>query len=283
MMDAGRLVEALRRVAERYPQVRLVYLFGSHAEGRASPASDVDVAIVTAEYRVIPHLVADLARELGVPEERISVIDLESAPPSLIATILKRGVKVVDRGGEERRLAGRVEPETLELNELSRVHFMEWLEGNPLDHRVIGRIVAQIREDVEDLRYYLGRGLEAVRGDRVLRRAFERTLQTAIEGCIDLLRHIVSGLGLGVAEYYRDYVEISRRRGVVSGEVADKLLELIPVRHALVHRYREVDYARLWGAAQAIVELAPRLLDEVRRYLRAAAGGANEDGPGGGL
>lgn len=53
-----------------------------------------------------------------------------------------------------------------------------------------------------------------------------------------LLRHIVSGLGLGVAEYYPDYIEICRRRGIISNEVAEKILELIPVRHMLVHRYR---------------------------------------------
>jgi len=189
-----------------------------------------------------------------------------------VATVLKRGVKVVDRGGEGWRLASRVGPETLELNELSEVLFMSWLRGDPLDHRVIMRIVQQVEEDVEDLRSLLARGPEAVTGDRVLRRAFERVLQTAIEGCVDLLRHVVSGLGLGVAEYYRDYVEICRERGVVSSGVAEKLLELMPVRHALLHRYREVDYAALWGAAQMVVELAPRLVEEVRRYLEARGG-----------
>lgn len=60
---------------------------------------------------------------------------------------------------------------------------------------------------------------------------------------------MVSGLSLGVAEYYRDYVEICKRRRVISSEIAGKLLELIPIGHMLVHRYRGVDYLKLWRAA----------------------------------
>ena len=268
VVDRGRLVEVLRRVAERYPEIKLLYLFGSYAEGRAVPASDIDVAVVAVKPSVIPHMVAEVARELGIPEEKISIVDMERAPPTLLVSILKRGVKVVDRDDTERRLLERVEPETLELSELSEVHFRKWVEGNPLDYRVVSRIVTQIQEDIRDLEEYLSRGLEAVVGDKTLRKAFERTLQTLIEGCIDLLRHIVSGLSLGVAEYYRDYVEIARRSGVISGETAEKLLELIPVRHALVHRYRDVDYVKLWGEARVAVETASRLLEEVRRYLK---------------
>jgi len=114
----------------------------------------------------------------------------------------------------------------------------------------------------------LSRGLEAVVEDKTLRKAFERTLQTLIGGCIDLLRHIVSGLSLGVAEYYRDYVEIAKRSGAISEETAEKLLELIPVRHVLIHRYRDIDYVKLWRNAQTAIEAASRLLEEVRRYLK---------------
>ena len=267
-IDLGKLIGVLRRVADRYPQVRLMYLFGSYAEGRAMPASDIDIALLTSRRGVIPHVTADIARELGVPEERISIVDLENAPPTLIAAILRRGVRIVDRDNRERDLLKKIKPETQELNELIHTHLAKWIEGNPLDARLIARIVAQIQEDLEDLYRYIDKGLEAVVSDRTLRKAFERTIQTAIEGCIDLLRHLVGELNLGVAEYYRDYVEISRARGVISSEVAEKLLELIPTRHQLVHRYREVNYRKLWRDAQTLVEIAPKLIEEVRIYLK---------------
>jgi len=269
VVDRGKLVEVLRRVAERYPQVKLMYLFGSYAERRAAPASDIDIAVVTAKPSVIPHVAAELAEELQIPEEKISILDLEYASPALVASILKRGVKIVDRDDAEQKLLNRVDSETLELNELSEIHFRKWVEGDPLDPRIVNRIVAQTREDLQDLEHYLNMGLEAVVRDKTLRKALERTLQTLIEGCIDLLRHIVSGLSLGVAEYYRDYVEIAERSGVISEETAEKLLKLIPASHGLVHRYRDTDYTKLWRDAQTAVEAAPKLLEEVRRYLKA--------------
>jgi len=128
--------------------------------------------------------------------------------------------------------------------------------------------VTQIGEDLRDLEQYLSIGLEAIVRDKTLRKAFERTLQTLIEECIDLLHHTVSGLSLGVVEYYRDYVEIAERNGVISGETAEKLLELIPIRHVLVYRHRDIDYAKLRRNAQTTIEVASRLLEGVRRYLK---------------
>ena len=109
---------------------------------------------------------------------------------------------------------------------------------------------------------------EDLRHDKPLRKAFERTIHTSIEGVIDLLRHIISGLNLGIVEYYRDYVEISREKGVISNETAESLLELIPTRDMLIHRYRELDYSKLLDDAKKIVETWPKLQQEIKEYLR---------------
>jgi predicted nucleotidyltransferase len=45
---AESLAQTIVGVAKEYPELRVVYLFGSHAQGRARPDSDVDVAVVTA-------------------------------------------------------------------------------------------------------------------------------------------------------------------------------------------------------------------------------------------
>ncbi|RDD52829.1 MAG: nucleotidyltransferase domain-containing protein [Candidatus Korarchaeota archaeon NZ13-K] len=98
VVNRERLVEALRRAAERHPEIKLMYLFGSYAEGRAMPASDIDVAVVASKPSIISHVVAEVAKELQISEEKISVLDLEYASPALVASILKKGVKIVDRG-----------------------------------------------------------------------------------------------------------------------------------------------------------------------------------------
>jgi len=39
----------------------------------------------------IPHAVSEVAKELQIPEEKISVLDLEYASPTLVSSIMKRG------------------------------------------------------------------------------------------------------------------------------------------------------------------------------------------------
>lgn len=176
-------------------------------------------------------------------------------------------MRLLDRGGYEEVLKKGLEHEVVEVMECERASFYAWLDRDGVDEALIMRILTKLREDVEDLRELREKGFEGVMWDKYLRKALERTIQTAIEGMIDLLRHIVSSLGLGVAEYYKDYVEICRDRGVISGEVVDKLLELMPMRHALVHRYREINYEKLWIQAEMIIDVASRLEKEVRDYL----------------
>lgn len=265
-----RFVRVLKEVVVKFSDIQFAYLFGSYAEGRAMPISDLDVAVLTKERGVIPYFTAELSKVLGISEEKISVLNLEDASPTLRLRVLSRGVKLLDRGMYGEKLRGEIGPETVDLLENERVSFQAWLRGNPLDESLLKRILTQLSEDMEDLKGFLEKDSEEVRLDKNLRKAFERTMQTSIEGVIDLLRHVISGLNLGVAEYYKDYVEISRGKGVIGAETAENLLELIPTRHALVHRYREIDFQKLWLEAKRIVETIPKLQDEVRRYLQKA-------------
>ncbi len=261
------LLQVLKGVVAKFSDVQLAYLFGSYAEGRAMPASDLDIAVLTRKNGIIPYLTAEISNALKIPEEKIAILNIEDAAPILKSKILK-GIKLLDREAYEEKLRSELEPEIVDLNENERAGFYAWLKGNPLDESVLKRIITQLSEDVNDLEYFLERDFDEIRLDKNLRKAFERGMQTSIEGAIDLLRHIISGLNLGVAEYYKDYVEICREKGVIGAETAEKLLELIPTRHKLVHRYREIDHQKLWNEAKMVTETMPKLQDEVRNYLR---------------
>ncbi|RLI24323.1 MAG: hypothetical protein DRO52_05695 [Candidatus Hecatellales archaeon] len=269
-MDRREIVKVLEETVARFDGVQLAFLFGSHAEGRATPTSDIDIAVLIREPKLIANLTAEISKALGFPEDKISILNFEEAGPRLKLRILTRGVKLLDRGAYEEKLRKEVRPEIVELLEDERAGFQAWLRGNPIDESIVRRIFVQLTEDVEDLRGFLKGGRKALSSDKNLRKAFERTLQTAIEGALDLLRHVVSGLNLGIAEYYRDYVEIGREKGVISPRTAENLLELIPTRHALVHRYRETSLSKLWLQAKKAVEAIPSLQGEVKKYLQKA-------------
>ncbi len=262
-------IEIVKEAISGFEEIKLAYLFGSYAEDRATPASDIDIAILTEQQETISRLTAELSKALKVPEEKLSVLNLENSSPTLTLRILRRGVRILDRGGYEERLREKIPAETVEVLENERASFRIWLYGNPIDEAMLRRIIAQLSEDVNDLHEIIReRNPEDLSRDKNLRKAFERTLHTSIEGAIDLLRHIISGLNLGVAEYYRDYVEITKNKEVINNETAEKLLELIPIRHMLIHRYRELSYSKLWADAKKITDLWPKLQQEVKEYLR---------------
>lgn len=95
---------------ERAERVVAVWLFGSHARGEATAASDVDVAVLFTKppgCRLEEStflLQADLASALGT---EVDLISMNDAPPELVRRVMREGELVleVDRS---RRIAFEV-------------------------------------------------------------------------------------------------------------------------------------------------------------------------------
>jgi predicted nucleotidyltransferase len=81
----------LKEVMAKFEDVKLAYLFGSYAEGRAMPASDIDIAVLTKKRGVIPYLSAEISNALNIPEERISILNLDDITPKILLRILVVG------------------------------------------------------------------------------------------------------------------------------------------------------------------------------------------------
>jgi hypothetical protein len=81
--ETATLRQRVQRVLCRYPTVEAAYLFGSHAEGRARPGSDVDLALVGIRDELHARkldILADLTSEgLGT----VDLILLDGADPGL--------------------------------------------------------------------------------------------------------------------------------------------------------------------------------------------------------
>ncbi|RLG51442.1 MAG: hypothetical protein DRN96_05340 [Thermoproteota archaeon] len=270
-VEAEWLISILKDACKGIRGLKALVVFGSYAEGRVMPASDVDIAAVVEDPRALSELRCAVARALKLPEDKVSIVDLRKSPPTLRVKALKRGIVIF---GSVSDVVKSIEPDVVEVLEHERESFYQWLEGiDPMDESVIMAIVRQVESDVRFLAKVLReKHPSEITGDEVLRRAFERALHTGIEGALDLLRHIISGLSLGVAEYYRDYVEIAVDSKVIPPEAGEKLLELVELRHKLVHRYRRLDYNDLIEKARAFIEVWPQVSSSVRRYLKEEAG-----------
>lgn len=94
--------EQVRAALQHHPRIRQAILFGSVAEGRANPDSDLDLAVsggapLGAEEKQA--LIADLAEATGRP---IDLIDLETVGEPLLGRILAQGKRLL---GDERQYA----------------------------------------------------------------------------------------------------------------------------------------------------------------------------------
>lgn|SRR3989338_7898650 len=74
--------------------LKLAILFGSKARGTAGRSSDTDVAVLV-DHPLALHeknkLGEYIARKLGIPEEKIDLIDLYDAPPLLAHEVGETG------------------------------------------------------------------------------------------------------------------------------------------------------------------------------------------------
>ena len=102
MNDRSALVERLANVLAPCEEVLEAYLFGSHAQGRAQPHSDLDVAVYIDEslaeagpfgYRA--SLTTRLMEGLGIND--VDVLVLNHAPPVLYHRVLRDGVRAMSR------------------------------------------------------------------------------------------------------------------------------------------------------------------------------------------
>jgi len=261
------VVEKIRRMLERYPQIVAAYLYGSYSTGRQTPLSDIDLAVYTRDRSSLLDITAEISHELGIPEEKVSVTELSLLDPALILRIVRHGIEILNRGLEISLMLPSIS-ELIEVYELEEASSKTWLERDPLDPRILREIIARIREDLQDLCELQAFRYDDVVGNKHLKKSFERTMHTLIESILDLLRHIVAGLNLGTPSYYRDYIDYVEKTGIISRDTAGQIRELIPIRHILVHRYRDARFEELWTISRKLLTTTENFLNEVMMNLR---------------
>jgi len=95
-------LDGIRQLLDAREDVRLAYVFGSVALGRARPASDIDVAILFAGEpppASLDRLAEDLEEAAG---RSVDLVDLAKAPPLLAHQIVSTGSCLVCRQPQER-------------------------------------------------------------------------------------------------------------------------------------------------------------------------------------
>jgi len=98
--------EVLRRFFEARPEVRLAYLFGSHARAEATPLSDLDVGVwldpVPEDPLALARLAVELGRELSMDPDQVDLRELRGASLQFLYNVVRDGRCVFVRDERER-------------------------------------------------------------------------------------------------------------------------------------------------------------------------------------
>jgi len=100
-----------------------------------------------------------------------------------------------------------------------------------------------------------------------LRKAVERSLQVAVEACLDIGRRIIALEGCRYPENNQDVFRVLAEEGVVPADLLPTLLEMARFRNLIVHDYARIDDARVYGILNKRLGDFDAFAEMVRAYL----------------
>jgi predicted nucleotidyltransferase len=94
MIIDEKLRKVLQSIGSRYEKIVAFILFSSRARGDSVEDSDWDIAILTSQSlkeEELEDIVNEIAKNFGIPVDRVDLVDISQAPNELIYKVLRDG------------------------------------------------------------------------------------------------------------------------------------------------------------------------------------------------
>jgi uncharacterized protein YutE (UPF0331/DUF86 family)/predicted nucleotidyltransferase len=252
-------------------EVIAAYLFGSAAKGASEPR-DLDVAVLftrPADLTELLTLQVELERAADMP---VDLHDLDRLPVELQFRVVQEGAVILDRDPPVRvRREIRIlndhndlKPYLDRLRSATRTRLAEKCAG-VVDEERVADLLAAAEAYLADVRAFteeVGRERLLVERGEQYRIAFP--LQQAIQLAIDLAAHLLADRPVHQPGTLAGLFDALAEQGMIERELAQRLAEMARFRNLLVHRYADLDLARVW-------EIATGDLRDIDDYLGVVA------------
>lgn len=112
---------------------------------------------------------------------------------------------------------------------------------------------------------YRGISVEQYRADWKIQRIVERTLQMAIEVCVDVANHVIADRGLRVPATYVEAFDVLAEVNLLSGAERAAMGRMVGFRNVIVHEYARIE-------AEIVVRILREHLGDLARFGVVARG-----------
>ena len=118
-----------------------------------------------------------------------------------------------------------------------------------VDKTLLAAKIAAVRDAVTRIRDVLPPDHEALAADRTTREIVVLNMFVALQECVALATHWLADAGLDVPPSYGDVFRRLGERGVISGDLAQRLAAASGFRNLVAHQYGALDWARVHAIA----------------------------------
>jgi uncharacterized protein YutE (UPF0331/DUF86 family) len=138
---------------------------------------------------------------------------------------------------------------------MSNIHVLERLLNN------LEGYVNDLK-NADDINY--DKYLKDIRSQRFV----ERTLQIAIECCLDITHHIISEQGFREPTSYADAFSVLSENNILAIESLNEYKPMAQFRNKIVHSYDKIDPEQVFGLFKKHLGTFDRFRDEIKIYLK---------------
>ena len=128
-----------------------------------------------------------------------------------------------------------------------------------VDHDLLRRKLSELAEYVTQVSDYRDLTVERYRADWRTQRIVERTLQMAIEACLDIASHVVADRSLHAPATYAETFEVLVQAGLMSPGLGDAMVKMTGFRNVIVHEYAAID-------AEIVIRVLRDRLEDFRQF-----------------
>ena len=128
-----------------------------------------------------------------------------------------------------------------------------------VDRDLLRRKLTELAEYVAQVSEYRELTVERYRAEWKKQRIVERTLQIAIEACLDIASHVLADRSLRAPSTYAETFEILVQAGLMSPDLGRVMVEMTGFRNVVVHEYARID-------AEVVIRILRKHLEDFRRF-----------------